>query len=147
MTNDFYGEYYEGLVRVEELMLREIGVMIDSLGADSETTPAEHIKSRIKSPASLCEKLERLGLPVSAESGLRELSDVIGVRVVTHFIGDIYTVLGLIERDPNWSVFRRGLARNCGGGKLITSQGGRFLYGFYFVVAPDVDKLNKFYWK
>jgi formylglycine-generating enzyme required for sulfatase activity len=49
--------------------------------------------------------------------------------------------------DPNWSVFRRGLARNCGGGKLITSQGGRFLYGFYFVVAPDVDKLNKFYWK
>ena len=49
--------------------------------------------------------------------------------------------------DPNWSVFRRGLARNCGGGKLITSQGGRFLYGFYFVVAPDIDKLNKFYWK
>lgn len=51
------------------------------------------------------------------------------------------------SEDPNWSVFRRGLARNCGGGKLITSQGGRFLYGFYFVVAPDVDKLNKFYWK
>ena len=49
--------------------------------------------------------------------------------------------------DPNWSVFRRGLKRNCGGGKLLTDQGGSFLYGFYFVVAPDVDKLNKFYWK
>ena len=49
--------------------------------------------------------------------------------------------------DPNWSVFRRGLKRIWGGGKLITSQGGRFQYGFYFVVAPDVDKLNKFYWK
>ena len=49
--------------------------------------------------------------------------------------------------DPNWGVFRRRLARNCGGGKLITSQRTNKLYGFYFVVAPDIDKLNKFYWK
>ena len=49
--------------------------------------------------------------------------------------------------DPNWSVLRRGLARNCGGGKLITTQRNGNLYGFYFVVAPDIDKLNKFYWK
>ena len=101
---EFYGIYYERLVGIEELMLRETGAMIGSLGADSETSPAEHIKSRIKSPASLCEKLERLGLPVSAESGLRGLSDVIGVRVVTHFIGDIYTLLALIEKNPNWRI-------------------------------------------
>ena len=50
--------------------------------------------------------------------------------------------------DPTWSVFRRGLARNCGGGKLVTAPGGgKYHYSFYFVVAPDVDKLNKFYWK
>ena len=49
--------------------------------------------------------------------------------------------------DPNWSVFRRRLARNCNGGKLITNQRTNKLSGFYFVVAPDVDKLNKFYWK
>ena len=49
--------------------------------------------------------------------------------------------------DPKWSIFRRRLARNCEGGKLITTQCNSNLYGFYFVVAPDVDKLNKFYWK
>ena len=50
--------------------------------------------------------------------------------------------------DPTWSVFRRGLARNCGGGKLVTAPGGgKYHYSFYFAVAPDVDKLNKFYWK
>ena len=49
--------------------------------------------------------------------------------------------------DPKWSIFRRRLARNCKGGKLITNQRTNKLYGFYFVVAPDVDKLNKFYWK
>ena len=26
-------------------------------------------------------------------------------------------------------------------------SGSKYKYGFYFVVAPDVDKLNKFYWK
>ena len=25
--------------------------------------------------------------------------------------------------------------------------GGKYEYGFYFVVAPDIDKQNKFYWK
>ncbi len=49
--------------------------------------------------------------------------------------------------DPNWSVFRRRLTRDCKEGKLITNQRTNKLYGFYFVVAPDVDKLNKFYWK
>ena len=50
--------------------------------------------------------------------------------------------------DPTWSVFRRGLARNCGGGKLVTAPGGgKYHYSFYFVVAPDIDRLNKFYWK
>lgn len=49
---------------------------------------------------------------------------------------------------PNWSVFRRGLDRS-GCRKLTTTQRGGLIAnnGFYFVVAPDVDKLNKFYWK
>lgn len=103
---DFYGIYFEKLESIERSMLDETGKMLDSLGADPETAPAEHVKSRIKSPASLCEKLERLGLPVSAESGLRELSDIIGLRVVTHFVGDIYGVLSLIEENPAWRVVR-----------------------------------------
>ncbi len=106
MTEEFYGIYYDRLREIEDLLLSRIGAMISSLGADSETSPAEHIKSRIKSPESLCGKLERLGLPVSAESGLRGLSDVIGIRVVTHFVGDICTVLGLIEREPGFRVDR-----------------------------------------
>jgi formylglycine-generating enzyme required for sulfatase activity len=44
--------------------------------------------------------------------------------------------------DRNWSVLRRQP-----GTKLLTSQDGKFQYSFYIAVAPDVDKLNKFYWK
>ena len=95
----FYGEFAPALEANEKIMLTEVQRILDSISTDSETRLAEHIKSRIKSSGSLCEKLERQGLPVSAESGLRDLSDIIGLRVVTHFVGDIYTVLEKIENS------------------------------------------------
>ena len=100
----FYGEFAPALEANETIMLAEVQRILDSISTDSETRLAEHIKSRIKSSGSLCEKLERQGLPVSAESGLRDLSDIIGLRVVTHFVGDIYTVLEKIENSTVWRV-------------------------------------------
>ncbi len=100
----FYGEFAPALEANEKIMLDEVQRILDSISTDSETRLAEHIKSRIKSSGSLCEKLERQGLPVSAESGLRDLSDIIGLRVVTHFVGDIYTVLEKIENSTVWRV-------------------------------------------
>ena len=100
----FYGEFAPKLEETEHIMLTEVQRILDGISTDSETRLAEHIKSRVKSGASLCEKLERKGLPVTAESGLRELSDLIGLRVVTHFVGDIYTVLEKIEQSAVWRV-------------------------------------------
>ena len=65
----FYGEFAPALEANEKIMLTEVQRILDSISTDSETRLAEHIKSRIKSSGSLCEKLERQGLPVSAESG------------------------------------------------------------------------------
>ena len=92
----FYGEFAPALEANEKIMLTEVQRILDSISTDSETRLAEHIKSRIKSSGSLCEKLERQGLPVSAESGLRDLSDIIGLRVVT--------VLEKIENSTVWRV-------------------------------------------
>ncbi|MBQ5397986.1 MAG: hypothetical protein IIU14_00950 [Ruminococcus sp.] len=100
----FYGEYAQKLGEIKTLLLTEIQKMLDSLGTDSETAVAEHIKCRIKSADSLREKLCRSGLEETAESGLKNLSDLVGARVITHFIGDIYTVLDLIKANPNWKV-------------------------------------------
>ena len=104
MNSEFYGVYSERLAEVERFMQAEIKAILDSLGSDSETAPAEHVKSRVKSPESMEQKLKKLGFPVSVESGLKNLSDIIGFRVVTHFVGDIYAVLGLIERSGHWRV-------------------------------------------
>ena len=100
----FYGEFAPRLEEIQSLLLREIRTMLDSISTDPETAVAEHIKCRVKSSESLKEKLRRTGLPETAESGLRSLSDLVGARVITHFIGDIYTVLELIDKNPNWRV-------------------------------------------
>lgn len=100
----FYGEFAPKLQEIENLLMREIQAMLDSISTDSETALAEHIKCRVKSAESLKEKLRKNGLPETARAGLENLSDLVGARVITHFIGDIYTVLELIRQNKCWRV-------------------------------------------
>ena len=90
---EFYGAYAPRLEEIQQLLIDEIQSMLNSISTDSETALAEHINSRIKDANSLKEKLRKNELPETAESGLRNLSDIVGARVITHFVGDIYTVL------------------------------------------------------
>ena len=48
MDRDFYGIYYDRLLATETLMREEVEKMLFSLGSDSETALAEHLKCRIK---------------------------------------------------------------------------------------------------
>ena len=100
----FYGEFAPKLEEIQALLMNEIQAMLDSLGTDSETAVAEHIKCRIKDADSLREKLIKNNLPETARGGLENLSDIVGARVITHFVGDIYTVSELIKKNPCWRV-------------------------------------------
>ena len=98
----FYGEFAPRLMEIENLLNTEIQAMLDSISTDSETALAEHIKCRVKSAESLKEKLRLRGFPITARAGLENLSDLVGARVITHFVGDIYTVLDLIQKNDSW---------------------------------------------
>ncbi|WP_405346286.1 GTP pyrophosphokinase family protein [Ruminococcus sp.] len=100
----FYGEFAPRLMEIENLLNTEIQAMLDSISTDSETALAEHIKCRVKSAESLKEKLRLRGFPITARAGLENLSDLVGARVITHFVGDIYTVLDLIQKNDSWRV-------------------------------------------
>lgn len=101
---NFYGEYAPKLEEVQALLSGEIQKMLDGISTDPESAVAEHIKCRIKGADSLCEKLRRRELEETPEAALLNLSDIVGARIITHFVGDIYTVLELIEQNPNWQV-------------------------------------------
>ena len=101
---EFYGIYAEKLTQLEQLLATEIQKMLDSFSTDSETALAEHVKTRVKDCDSLKEKLRRFHLTETPREGLLHLTDIVGARVITHFIGDIYTVLDMIKASDKWQV-------------------------------------------
>ncbi len=67
-------------------------ILNDELSTMHNRNPIEMIKSRIKSPESIIEKLYRKDFPISIESVLENVNDVAGIRVICSFIDDIYEV-------------------------------------------------------
>ena len=87
--------------------LMEVETKLKVLNAEfalkNNRNPFEAIKSRIKSPESILEKLERKGLPISVEAIEQNIMDIAGIRVICSFTDDIYTIAGLlVEQDDVW---------------------------------------------
>ena len=71
-----------------------------------DRNPIENIKTRLKSPRSIVEKMQRIGKPVTVESIERELSDVAGVRVICSFVDDIYKLADMLALQDDICVLR-----------------------------------------
>lgn len=103
----YYGEYFNLLKKQESFLKEEIQKIIDTIAKEKKEVPVEHICSRIKSPASIQKKMEKRGLDAGILSAFSALSDLVGIRVVTHFVGDVYEIAGAIEKSEKWDVVRR----------------------------------------
>ncbi len=78
----------------------KFNVLNQEFSVQYDRNPIESIKSRIKEPQSILDKLIRNKLPLSIESLEENLSDVAGVRVICSFIEDIYMLAGcLLKQD------------------------------------------------
>ena len=74
-------------------------VLNERFSLDHERNPIDMIKTRIKSPESIREKLIRKKLPVEPNS-LAKLDDIAGVRVICSFVDDIYMLADcLLQQD------------------------------------------------
>lgn len=101
---EFYGIYAQRLCEIEELLFTQIKQILSAVSNDPETALAEHLKTRVKGADSLRDKLKRNDIPPTAEAGLKNLSDIVGARIITHFVGDIYTVLEMITECDRWKL-------------------------------------------
>ena len=88
------GEAFRSLMTYYRCAIMEVETKFNVLDKEFSLTydrnPIQTIKSRLKSPESIIEKLQRKGLPFSADVIERELHDIAGVRVVCAFSDDIY---------------------------------------------------------
>ena len=85
--------------------LRTIVTKLDILNEDFKNfhavNPIEHVKSRIKSPESIANKLHKKGMDVTAENSRRYIYDIAGIRVICSFTKDIHSLVDVIRRQSD----------------------------------------------
>ena len=78
----------------------EFRVLDEQFSLRHERNPIDTIKSRLKSPESILEKLNRRGYPKTLSSVESNLTDIAGVRVICSFKDDIYMLADcLLKQD------------------------------------------------
>lgn len=82
----------------------KLEVLNDELSVKNQRNPIEMIKSRVKKPMSIVEKLQRRGFEVSLDSMLENLDDVAGIRIICSFVDDIYEVASMLVRQDDVKV-------------------------------------------
>ena len=97
--------------------INEVRTKLENLNSEfavkATRNPISAIKSRVKAPASLFEKLKRKGLRYSEETLLNDIQDIAGIRVVCAFVDDIYMIANmLISQDDITLIKKKDYIKN-----------------------------------
>lgn len=103
---DDYDEYTTECECAMRTVLARLTNLQVEMERSSERSPFDTIDSRIKSFDSAIEKCRRRGLPLTIES-LKSLHDVAGIRIITPFLDDIYTVAEALTHQPSMTVVEK----------------------------------------
>ena len=78
----------------------KLKVLNEEFAMEHNRNPFEAIKSRLKTPRSIFEKMQRKGFEISVDSIEKNLNDIAGIRVICSFQDDIYAIARmLIQQD------------------------------------------------
>lgn len=104
-------QQYRELMQLYEGAIREVRTKLEVLDAEFrvryDRNPIHHIDARLKTPASIAEKLKRKGLPPTLEMAEAELTDIAGVRIVCNYLEDIYRIAEFLTRQSDVELVRR----------------------------------------
>ncbi|MFS2243202.1 GTP pyrophosphokinase family protein [Microbacterium sp. OR16] len=98
----FLREYEFGMREVET----KISILRDEFTHMHAYNPIEHVKSRVKTPDSIVEKVARKGIDADFEVIRREITDIAGVRVTCSFVSDVYRLFDLLTQQDDVTVRR-----------------------------------------
>ena len=88
-------QYREIMMRYQCAILEmktKLEVLNNDFSVRYSRNPIEFVKTRLKEPRSIVEKMHRYGLELTIENMMEQVDDVAGVRVVCSYIDDIYQI-------------------------------------------------------
>lgn len=96
---------FKELMMYYECAILEVRTKVEVLDKEFsvryQRDPVESIKTRLKSPLSIVEKMRRKGLPLRLDTLERSIHDVAGIRIVCSFVDDIYAVANLLTSQDD----------------------------------------------
>ncbi len=99
------------LMMHNECVLRELETKLNILNDEFSTlynyNPIESIKTRVKDPISIVEKMQRKGVVPTVENIENTLNDIAGVRVICSFPEDIYAIADILTSQDDVTLLKR----------------------------------------
>jgi len=78
----------------------KFNVLNEEYSLEHDRNPINSIKTRLKRPQSILEKLDRQKIPYTMDSIVENLNDIAGVRVICSFPEDVYALAeALLKQD------------------------------------------------
>ena len=82
----------------------ELDILLKEHEYKRNYNPVEHIKSRIKSLDSACNKLKKKKQEFSTYNLVKYVHDMIGFRIVCSFISDVYDIVNIIKTSNEFVI-------------------------------------------
>ncbi|CAL4858761.1 GTP pyrophosphokinase family protein [Microbacterium sp. MM2322] len=96
----FLMEYRFGLQEIET----KISILREEFHEMHDYNPIEHVSSRVKSPDSIVEKIQRRGIDPAFDSVRAHITDVAGIRITCSFVNDVYRLFDLLTAQDDITV-------------------------------------------
>ena len=85
----------------------KFNVLNEEYSLQYDRNPISSIKTRLKSPISIKEKLDRNDFPLTTESIENNLYDVAGIRVICSFPEDVYALANALLRQDDIKLVKK----------------------------------------
>ncbi|MCL2392440.1 MAG: GTP pyrophosphokinase family protein [Oscillospiraceae bacterium] len=81
----------------QQMAMTKFRIMQQDILLSQDRNPIEHIKARLKAPEAIAQKLQKLGLEITADNVKVRLTDVAGIRMICPFAKDIYRLVNILR--------------------------------------------------
>ncbi len=85
----------------------KLEILDDEFLTKHDRNPIHHMECRLKQPQSIFEKLKRKNLDMSVDSAMKNITDIAGIRVICHYISDIYTIANLLLKQDDVMLIKK----------------------------------------
>ena len=85
-------------------ILTKVSILREEFGLRHDYNPIEHVGSRLKSPESIIDKVQRKGVEPTFDGIRAAIHDIAGVRITCSFVSDTYRVFELLTQQSDITV-------------------------------------------